>query len=65
LEPTKRELRRQKRELKQAGSQHRRRALKQELRDNPEEANHSEGNFGSYSTRKLNGIDWDSTRKRS
>jgi hypothetical protein len=65
MEPTKRELRRQKRELKQAGSQHRRRALKQELLDNPEEAHHSEENFGRYSTERLNGIDRDSTRKKS
>jgi hypothetical protein len=65
MEPTKRELRRQKRELKQAGSQHRRRALKQELRDNPDAAHQSEENFGRYSTERLNGIDRDSTRKRS
>lgn len=64
MEPTKRELRRQKRELKQAGSQHRRRALKRELRENPEEAHRSEENFGRYSTAKLNGIDQDARRNR-
>jgi hypothetical protein len=63
MEPTRREQRRQKRELKQAGSQHRRRALKQELRDNPEEAHRSEENFGRYSTEEMNGMDRDPTRK--
>jgi hypothetical protein len=64
MEPTKREQRQAKRELKQAGSQHRRRQWKRELRENPEEAAHSEENFGRYSTAELNGMDRDSTRRR-
>ena len=38
MEPTKRELRQLKREIKRAGSQRRRREWKRELRENPEEA---------------------------
>jgi hypothetical protein len=64
MEPTKRDQRQAKRELKQAGSQHRRRQLKRELRENPEDAHHSEENFGRYSTTDLNGIDQDSTRRK-
>jgi hypothetical protein len=64
MEPTKRDQRQTKRELKQAGSQHRRRQLKRELRENPEEAPYSEENFGRYSTAELNGMDRDSTRRR-
>jgi hypothetical protein len=65
MEPTKRELRQQKRELKRAGSQRRRRVWKQELRENPEEAPYSEEDFGRYSTARLNGLDRDSTRRKS
>jgi hypothetical protein len=64
MEPTKRELRQVKRELKQAGSQRRRRLWKRDLRENPEEAPHSEDDFGRYSTAELNGIDRDRTRHR-
>ena len=38
MEPTKRELRQMKREIKRAGSQRRRRQWKRDLRENPEEA---------------------------
>ena len=65
MEPTKRDQRQTKRELKQAGSQHRRRQWKRELRENPEEAPFSEENFGRYSTAELNGLDRDSTRRRN
>ena len=64
MDPTRRELRQQKRELKQAGSQHRRRRWKQELRENPEEAPYSRENFGRCSTASLNGIDRDPTRRK-
>lgn len=64
MEPTRRDQRQAKRELKQAGSQHRRRQLKRELRENPEDAHRSEENFGRYSTAELNGIDNDSTRRK-
>jgi hypothetical protein len=65
MEPTKREHRQLKREIKRAGSQRRRREWKRDLRENPEEAAYSEENFGRYKTAGLNGIDHDSTRRRS
>ena len=64
MEPTKREVRQQKREIKQKGSQRRRRVLKQELRENPEAAPQSEVNFGRYSSLPLNGIDKDRKRRK-
>jgi hypothetical protein len=64
MEPAKRELRRPKKEIKRAGSQRRRRLWKRDLRENPDEAAHSEENFGRYKTAELNGIDHDSTRRR-
>jgi hypothetical protein len=64
MEPTKRELRRLKKEIKREGSQRRRREWKRDLRENPEEAAYSEENFGRYSTAELNGIDHDNTRRR-
>lgn len=57
MEPTKREFRQLKREIKRAGSQHRRRQWKRDLRDNPEEAPYSEERFGRFSTAALNGND--------
>jgi hypothetical protein len=60
----KRELRQQKREIKRDGSKYRRRLLKQGLAERPEDAPHTEGSFGRYSSAKFNGIDRDSTRKR-
>jgi hypothetical protein len=64
MEPTKRELRQLKREIKRAGSQRRRRAWKRDLRENPEEAPFSQEDFGRFSTADLNGIDRDGTRQR-
>lgn len=64
MDPTKRELREQKRQLKRAGSRHRRRDLKASLRQNPEDAHEDKQNFGRYSTAELNGLDQDATRKR-
>jgi len=64
MEPTKRELRQMKREIKRAGSQRRRRQWKRDLRENPEEAPYSEEDFGRFSTALLNGIDQDQTRRR-
>jgi hypothetical protein len=65
LEPTKREQRQLKRDVKQAGSQRRRRQWKRDLRENPEEAPYSEEDFGRYRTAPLNGIDEDQTRRRN
>lgn len=62
MEPTKREFRQIKRQTKRAGSQHRRRQWKRDLRENPEEAPYSEERFGRYSTAALNGMDHDKTR---
>ena len=64
MEPTKRELRQMKREIKRAGSQRRRRQWKRELRENPEEAPFSEEDFGRFSTAELNGLDRDQKRHR-
>jgi hypothetical protein len=63
-EPTKRELREQKRVVKRAGSQRRRRMLKQALKENPEEAPWVQYDFGRFSSAPLNGIDHDATRRR-
>lgn len=64
MEPTKRELRQMKREIKRAGSQRRRRQWKRDLRENPEEAPYSQEDFGRFSTAELNGIDQDNSRRR-
>lgn len=56
-QPQKRELRQLKREIKQAGSQRRRRQLKRDLVDNPEEAHRSEFDFGRYKSSEMNGLD--------
>lgn len=64
MEPTKRDQRQLKREIKRAGSQRRRRQWKRDLRENPEEAPFSEEDFGRHSTVELNGIDHDNTRRR-
>ncbi|WP_406700845.1 hypothetical protein V5E97_18825 [Singulisphaera sp. Ch08] len=64
MDQTKRELRQQKREIKRAGGKRRRRLLKQGLAERPDEATHTEFDFGRSSSAKLNGIDRDSTRQR-
>jgi hypothetical protein len=64
-EPTRRELRQQKRAIKRAGSQRRRRLLKQELRDDPEGAPTTGFDFGRLSSAPMNGMDRDSTRRRT
>jgi hypothetical protein len=65
VEPTKRELRQLKKEVKRAGSQRRRRQWKRDLREHPEEAPFSEEDFGRFSTAPLNGMDHDQTRRRT
>jgi hypothetical protein len=64
MDPTKREQRQTKREMKQAGSQRRRRQWKRDLLEDPESAPFSEDDFGRHSTADLNGLDRDSTRRR-
>jgi len=65
IDPHKRELRKLKRTLKRAGSKHRRRDLKRQLAENPEEAADAEEDVGRYSSEGLNRLDDDSKRRRS
>lgn len=65
MEPTKRELRQQKRDIKRAGSKRRRRQLKQQLVEHPDEAPAAEFDFGRYQSASLNGMDHDGTRRSS
>jgi len=64
MDQDKRQLRKLKRDLKRAGNKKRRQHLKRELADNPEEAAHSEFDFGRDSSAGLNGMDQDATRRR-
>ncbi len=64
MDPTKRDLRKLKREIKRAGNKRRRRHLQRELEDNPEEAHHSDYQFRRLSSAPLNGLDQDATRRR-
>lgn len=65
MDRDKRDLRQQKREIKRAGSKRRRRYLKRELRDDPEDAAHTEFRFGRDSSAAFNGLDQDATRRRN
>ncbi len=56
-DPDKRALRQLKRVLKRAGSKHRRRDLKRQLADNPEEAADQTENLGRFRSDTLNGLD--------
>lgn len=62
MDPTKRELRQQKRAVKQAGNQHRRRLLRRGLAANPEEAHLAEEDLGRFRSATMNGMDRDSKR---
>jgi hypothetical protein len=64
MDKDKRFLRNLKRDLKRAGSKRRRRHLKRELVENPEEAPHTEFRFGRDSSAAFNGMDKDATRRR-
>lgn len=64
MDPSKRELRQQKREVKRAGGKRLRRLLKQDLAENPDEAPHAEVDFGRNSSATMNGLDRDATRRR-
>ncbi len=61
----KRLYRKLKREVKRAGTRQRRQHLKRDLHDNPEEAAHTEFDFGKRSSAAMNGNDRDATRKRT
>jgi hypothetical protein len=65
IDPHKRELRKLKRTLKRAGSKHRRRELKRQLAENPDEAAEAEEDVGRYRSEGLNRLDDDSKRRRS
>jgi hypothetical protein len=60
----KRELRKLKRVIKRAGSKHRRRELKRDLHEHPEDAAHSAENLGRNRSETLNRLDNDATRRR-
>ena len=64
MDQQKRQHRQLKRDLKRAGQKRLRRQLKQELTEKPEEAPHSDVDFGKRASRGLNGIDKDATRRR-
>jgi hypothetical protein len=65
VDQDKRQLRKLKREVKRAGSRHRRRDLKRDLAENPGEAHRSDESFGRCSSQGLNGLDRDATRRSS
>ncbi len=65
MEPDKRRLRRLKRDIKKAGNKSRRQHLKRELAENPEDAPHTEYDFGGKSSAALNALDQDATRRRT
>jgi hypothetical protein len=65
MDREKRELRKLKRTIKRAGNKKRRQQLKRDLSENPAEAHESEFDFGRDSSRGLNGLDHDTTRKRA
>jgi hypothetical protein len=63
-EPTKRERRQQKREVKRAGNQRLRRQLRRALADDPEQVPDAEFDRGRFRSEPLNGMDRDPTRRR-
>jgi hypothetical protein len=64
-DPDKRKLREQKRIVKKLGTKHRRRQLKRDLAENPDDAAHTQEDLGRYRSETLNGLDRDSTRRRN
>jgi hypothetical protein len=63
MDPHKRELRKLKRDVKRAGGKHRRRQLKRDLAEKPDEAHLSEESFGRNTSQGLNRLDNDATRR--
>ena len=63
MDQDKRELRQQKREVKQKGNQRARRVLKLVLAEAPEDAPYVEPDYGRYRSAELNGFDRDATRR--
>jgi hypothetical protein len=64
MDPQKRQIRKLKRDVKRAGNKRRRQHLKRQLQQDPEEAPHSEYEFGRNTSETLNGLDQDATRRR-
>jgi hypothetical protein len=64
MDQDKRQFRKLKRDVKRAGNKRRRQHLKRELNDKPEEAPHTEFDFGRNTSQTLNGLDQDATRRR-
>ena len=64
MDQDKRRYRQLKRDIKKAGNRKRRQHLKRQLAENPEDAAHSEFDFGRDSSTGLNGLDRDATRRR-
>lgn len=64
MDQDKRRQRKLKRDIKQIGNKKRRQFLKRELAENPEDAPHSEYDFGPNTSANLNGLDNDATRRR-
>ena len=65
MDRDKRKFRELKRTIKRAGSKHRRRDLKRQLREHPEEAHEARENFGRYGSAPMNANDQDATRRRA
>ncbi|MBA4186872.1 MAG: hypothetical protein C0467_02520 [Planctomycetaceae bacterium] len=63
-DPDKRKLREAKRVIKKLGTKHRRRELKRNLAENPEEAAHADEDLGKFRSDTLNRLDNDSTRRK-
>jgi hypothetical protein len=55
--------RKMKRFLKKEGNQRKRQFLKRQLEQNPEDAPYADYDFGDLSSKWLNGLDHDATRK--
>jgi hypothetical protein len=65
MDQDKRRYRKLKRDIKRAGNRKRRQHLKRALADHPEEAAHTDFDFGRDSSAALNGNDRDATRRPS
>jgi hypothetical protein len=63
MDPDKRRIRQLKRAIKRAGNKRRRQQHKRDLADSPEEAHHSEYDFGRETSTGFNGMDQDPTRR--
>lgn len=64
MDQDKRKYRQLKRDIKRAGSKHRRHDFKRQLREDPEEAHTKVENFGRCSSAAMNANDQDATRQR-